>query len=124
MKGSTRTMIVSKPFFISALAALVIFSMTGTSYQQVEFFFDEEGVIIEEEEEEEGDAAPEEGVEEPCIGYEAGENTIAINCDASFRDVIQTIPDPEILEEQDHGGQYLLKANLRVSDGVTFDDFR
>jgi hypothetical protein len=94
--------------------------MTGTSYQQVELFFDEEGVIIEEEEEEGDDAAPEEGVEEPCIGYEAGENTIAINCDASFQDVIQTIPDPEILEEQDRGGRYLLKANLRVSDGVTF----
>jgi hypothetical protein len=45
-------MIVSKPFFISALTAVLIFSMTGTSYQQVELFFDEEGVIIEEEEEE------------------------------------------------------------------------
>ena len=77
MKGSTRTMIVSKPFFISALTAVLIFSMTGTSYQQVELFFDEEGVIIEEEEEEEGDdAAPEEGVEEPCIGYEAGKTLL------------------------------------------------
>jgi hypothetical protein len=124
--------------------------MTGTSYQQqVEFFFDEEGVTMEEEEEEgdappeegieeeeeevtdeegvtmeeeeeEGDAPPEEGIEEPCIGYEAGENTIAINCHASFRDVIQTISDPEILEQEAEEGQYLLKANLRVSDGVTF----
>lgn len=140
-------MIVYKPFFIIALTSVLIFSMTGTSYQQVELFFDEEGVIMEEEgeggdvapeegmeeeevtdeegvtieeEEEEGDAAPEEGGEEPCIGYEAGENTIAINCDASFRDVIRTIPDPEILEEEDEEGQYLLNANLRVSDGVTF----
>ena len=57
----------------------------------------------------------------PCIDYDAAENTIVINCNASFLDVVQAINDPEILEEQEEeGGQYLLNANLQVSDGVTF----
>jgi mannuronan 5-epimerase len=51
-------------------------------------------------------------------------NTIAIDCDASFLDVVQSINDPGILEEleeeEEEGGQYLLKANLEVDDGVTF----
>jgi parallel beta-helix repeat protein len=54
--------------------------------------------------------------------YDAAENTIAIDCDASFLDVVQSINDPGILEEleEEEGGQYLLKANLEVDDGVTF----
>jgi parallel beta-helix repeat protein len=54
--------------------------------------------------------------------YDAAENTIVINCDASFLDVVQSINDPGILEEleEEEGGQYLLKANLEVDDGVTF----
>src|ERR671915_941829 len=57
----------------------------------------------------------------PCIDYDSTENTIAINCDTSFLDVIQTINDPEILDqEEEQEGQYILNANLEVADGVTF----
>jgi parallel beta-helix repeat protein len=97
------------------------------SYQQVQPPSDDEESIeesIEEEDEEESieeedeEGAIEEGV---CIDYDAAENTIVINCNASFLDVVQAINDPEILEEQEEeGGQYLLNANLQVSDGVTF----
>jgi parallel beta-helix repeat protein len=111
--------------------------MTGISYQQVQPPSDDDEAIEEaieesigeeesiEEEDEEGaieeedeEGAIEEGV---CIDYDAAENTIVINCNASFLDVVQAINDPEILEEQEEeGGQYLLNANLQVSDGVTF----
>ncbi len=61
-----------------------------------------------------------------CVGYQSGINTITINCDASFLDVVQAINDPEILEaqeevEEEEGGQYILNANLDVADGVTFE---
>src|SRR5918994_6589934 len=56
----------------------------------------------------------------PCIDYDAAENTIAINCNASFLDVVQTINDPEILENLGNG-EYLLNANLEVADDVTFE---
>jgi len=46
--------------------------------------------------------------------------TININCDASFLDVVQAINDPEILEGLGDG-EYLLNANLQVSDGTTFE---
>src|ERR687896_2182815 len=57
-----------------------------------------------------------------CIDYDSTENTITINCDASFLDVVQTINDPEILEQEEdqEGGQYILNANLEVADDVTF----
>ena len=56
----------------------------------------------------------------PCIDYDSTENTIAINCDASFLDVVQTInDDPDILESIG-GGEYILNANLEVADDVTF----
>src|SRR5918999_1655327 len=55
----------------------------------------------------------------PCIDYDSTENTIAINCDTSFLDVIQTINDPEILEGTGDG-EYILNANLEVADEVTF----
>jgi parallel beta-helix repeat protein len=54
-----------------------------------------------------------------CIDYDAAENTIAINCNASFLDVVQAINDPEILENAGDG-EYILNANLEVADGVTF----
>ncbi len=54
-----------------------------------------------------------------CIEYDGGENTIFINCNASFSDVVQTINDPEILEHLGNG-EYILNANLEVSDGITF----
>src|SRR5829696_4191220 len=56
----------------------------------------------------------------PCIDYDQSENTITINCNASFLDVVQTINDPEILENLGNG-EYLLNANLEVADGVTFE---
>ena len=60
-----------------------------------------------------------------CIEYdddeeEEEENTIVINCNASFQDVVQAINDPEILENLGNG-EYLLKANLEVADGITFE---
>jgi hypothetical protein len=111
-------MLVPKAFFIAASATILIFSIIGVSYQQVELLLDDEEVAQEEEEE----VAQEEGLGEEgaCIEYEAAENSIAINCNASFIDVVQAINDPEIIEEQEEEGQYLLNANLQVSDGVTF----
>jgi parallel beta-helix repeat protein len=55
-----------------------------------------------------------------CIDYESAENTIAINCDASFLDVAQTIDDPDIIENTGNG-EYILNANLEVADGATFE---
>ncbi|MDQ3853798.1 MAG: right-handed parallel beta-helix repeat-containing protein [Thermoproteota archaeon] len=61
------------------------------------------------------------GEEGPCIDYESSENTIAINCNASFLDVVQTInDDPDILENLGNG-EYILNANLEVADDVTFE---
>jgi poly(beta-D-mannuronate) C5 epimerase len=54
-----------------------------------------------------------------CIDYDEAENTILINCSASFREVVQTINDPEILESPGNG-EYVLNANLEVADGITF----
>src|SRR5215217_455440 len=82
---------------------ILIFSITDVSYEQQPASLDNE--------------------EGSCIDYDAAENTIAIDCDASFLDVVQSINDPGILEEleeEEEGGQYLLKANLEVDDGVTF----
>jgi mannuronan 5-epimerase len=56
-----------------------------------------------------------------CIDYDDSiENTIAINCDASFLDVVQAINDPEILENLGNG-EYILNANLEVAEDVTFE---
>ena len=55
-----------------------------------------------------------------CIGYDKVENIIAVTCNASFLDVVQTINDPEILEDLGNG-EYILNANLEVADGVTFE---
>ena len=81
---------------------VLIFFMTDVSYQQQQPSLDNE--------------------EGSCIDYDAAENTITIDCNASFLDVVQAINEPEILEEQEEedGGHYLLKANLEVNDGVTF----
>src|SRR5215210_859704 len=56
----------------------------------------------------------------PCIDYDQSENTISINCNASFLDVVQTINDPDVIDNLG-GGEYLLNANLEVADGVTFE---
>src|ERR687893_1135131 len=84
---------------LSALLSL-LFSMTLISTQQVQFT----------------DAST------ACVNYQSGVNTITINCDASFQDVVQTINDPGILaQEEGQQGQYILNANLEVADGVDFE---
>src|SRR5215217_1705607 len=55
-----------------------------------------------------------------CIDYDQSENTIAIDCNASFLDIVQTINDPDVIENLG-GGEYLLNANLEVADDVTFE---
>jgi hypothetical protein len=54
-----------------------------------------------------------------CIEYDETENTIAVNCSASFLDLVQAINDPDVIEFVGNG-EYILKANLEVADGVTF----
>jgi poly(beta-D-mannuronate) C5 epimerase len=95
-------MIIPKLSFAAAAAAALFFSMTSSSYQQLPFFDTEEGI--------------------QCINYDAAENTINVDCDyASFGDVIRTISVQSILEKLEEDGEYLLKANLRVADGGTFE---
>src|ERR671911_638393 len=102
VKRSKIMMIITKPSFVIAVVAVLFFSMIGISYQQPPFFDYEEGL--------------------KCIDYEATENTITIDCDhASFGDVISTITNQSILEKLEEDGEYLLKANLRVTDDVTFE---
>ena len=103
VKRSNVMIIIPKSSFATAAVAfLFFFSMTSISYQQLPFFDFEEGV--------------------ECIDYDAAENTIAIDCDhASFGDVIRTINDQSVLEKLEQDGEYLLKANLRVADGMTFE---
>ena len=92
-------MVIFKKHLVT-LTAVLLFSVTLISTQQVQFI----------------DAST------ACVGYQSGVNTIAINCDASFLDVVQAINDPEILEqEEEQEGQYILNANLEVADGVTFE---
>jgi poly(beta-D-mannuronate) C5 epimerase len=86
-----------------AVAAIVLLSsMTSSSYQQLPFLDIEEGA--------------------QCIDYDSAENTINIDCDyASFEDVIRAITVQSVLEKLEEDGEYLLKANLRVTDGGTFE---
>jgi mannuronan 5-epimerase len=91
-------MVIFKRGF-ATITALLLFSMTLISTQQVQFT----------------DAST------ACIGYQSGVNTITVTCDASFLDVVQAINDPAILEQEEEEGQYILNANLEVADGVTFE---
>src|ERR687895_2300936 len=96
-------MIIFKRGFATITALLLpLFSITLMATQQVQFT----------------DAST------ACVSYQSGINTITINCDASFLNVVQAINDPEILEQEEEddqeGGQYILNANLDVADGVTF----
>ncbi|MDP8941384.1 MAG: right-handed parallel beta-helix repeat-containing protein [Thermoproteota archaeon] len=92
-------MVIFKKNF-AAFIALLLFSMTLISTQQVQFT----------------DAST------ACVGYQSGVNTITVTCDASFQDVVQAINDPEILEQEEgQQGQYILNANLEVADGVSFE---
>jgi poly(beta-D-mannuronate) C5 epimerase len=66
--------------------------------------------------------AAEGGVGEECIEYEEEEeNTITINCNASFLNVVQTISNTEILQNTGRPGEYILNATLEVADGATFE---
>jgi mannuronan 5-epimerase len=95
-------MIIRKRYFVTITVAVLFFSMAGISYQQLPFLENEEGIR--------------------CIYYEAAENTITIDCDyASFGDLISTIHDRSILEKLQKDGEYLLKVNLRIADGSSFD---
>jgi poly(beta-D-mannuronate) C5 epimerase len=94
-------MIIFKRGFATITALLLpLFSITLMATQQIQFT----------------DAST------ACVSYQSGVNTITINCDASFLDVVQTINDPGILVQEDdqEGGQYILNANLDVADGVSF----
>jgi parallel beta-helix repeat protein len=55
-----------------------------------------------------------------CVNYDQTENKITIDCDASFVDVVQTINDPDVIENLGNG-DYILDANIEVADGVTFE---
>src|SRR5918996_1306274 len=94
------TMMVILKTGLVGITAFLLFSMTLISTKQLQFT----------------------NASTACVGYQSGINTIAINCDASFVDVVQAINDPEILEQEEEAeGQYILKANLDVVDGVTFE---
>lgn len=95
-------MIIRKRYFIPITTAVLFFSMAGISYQQLPFLENDEGVR--------------------CIYYEAAENTITVDCDyASFGDLISTIQNRSLLENLQKDGEHLLKANLRIADGSSFD---
>ena len=89
---------------MNVAAAFLIFSMTDISlYQRLHF----------------ADAGGGEGEDGACIDYERTENTITVECNASFRHVVGAIDDPAILEDLGNGGEYLLKASLQVDDDAT-----
>jgi parallel beta-helix repeat protein len=95
-------LIIPKAFFAITAMAVLFLSMDKISYQQLPFLEFEEG--------------------SRCVNYEATENTIMIDCDyASFGDVIRTVNYQSVLEKLEEDGEYLLKANLRIADGATFE---
>src|SRR5215211_1458704 len=109
---------LGKTSIIAGTANLLLFLLTGVmpyDQQQLHYFNlaeAQEAIEVEDEEEEEEEGA--------CIDYDSTENTIVINCDGSFLDVVQAInDDPEILEDLGNG-EYLLNANLEVADDVSF----
>ncbi len=58
--------------------------------------------------------------EETCIDFDQTENTINVNCNASFLNVVQTINDTKVLDSLGNG-EYLLNATLEVADDITFE---
>jgi parallel beta-helix repeat protein len=99
----------NSPLMIVFAAFFLIFSVTAFSslYQQYPLHFAIAGTA---DDEDEG---------ESCVDYGASDNTINIDCDASFADVIQAIDDSSILENSGPG-EYILKANLEVDEDATF----
>lgn len=61
----------------------------------------------------------EEREERECVDYGSSDNTINVDCNASFADVIQAIDDPSVLENSGPG-EYILKADLEVDEDATF----
>ncbi len=58
--------------------------------------------------------------EDACIDFDQTENTINVNCGASFLNVVQTINDTKVLQNLGNG-EYLLNATLEVADDITFE---
>jgi poly(beta-D-mannuronate) C5 epimerase len=55
-----------------------------------------------------------------CTQYDKTENTINVNCNSSFQDVVQAINNTEIVENLGNG-EYLLNATLEVAEDITFE---
>ena len=95
-------MILSRLCFLTIALSILFFSNTAVSYQQLPFLDNEVGL--------------------QCIHYEAAENTITVDCDrATFGDLITTLPIQSVIEKLSGDGEYLLKANLRVSNDASFE---
>jgi len=90
---------LGKTSIIAGTANLLLFLLTGVmpyDQQQLHYFnlAEAQEAIEEEAEEEEVEVEDEEEEEEEegaCIDYDSTENTIVINCDGSFLDVVQAI---------------------------------
>src|SRR5215510_7406899 len=95
----------NSPIILVTTGFLLTFTVTAfsSSYQQYPLHF--------------AAAGSDEG--ESCVDYGASDNTINVDCDASFADVIQAIDDFSILENSGPG-EYILKANLEVDEDATF----
>jgi parallel beta-helix repeat protein len=100
------TVVGKNSITVGAAVILLLFLITGViPYEQNHIRFTAEAGTEEEE----------------CIDYDRSKNTITVDCDyASFLDVVQTINDPDILENSGNG-EYILKANLEVDDDATFE---
>ena len=95
-------MILSRLCFLTVALSILFFSNTALSYQQLPFLDNEVGL--------------------QCIHYEVTENTITVDCDrATFGDLITTLPIQSVIEKLAGDGEYLLKANLRVSNDASFE---
>ena len=55
-----------------------------------------------------------------CIEYDQTDNTINVNCNSSFQDVVQAISAPETVQNLGNG-EYLLNATLEVADGIALE---
>ena len=82
--------------FVTATIAFLLFCVIFVSTQQLQFA--------------DGGAT--------CINYEEIQSTIIITCNASFGGIANNINDQSILENVQNQ-EYVLKANLQVSDGAT-----
>ena len=94
---------------IAIVATVLLSSITGLipyqPHQQLHYFHAAEAGV-------EGGGA--------CIDYDRSENTITIDCNSSFLDVVQNIIDPDVIVNLGNG-EYILNAYLEVADGVTFE---